>query len=405
MANYSRISNMDLWNDLRNTYPQFKSVTSKGTLETFTERGWEQLHNTAPDLISNFYDLSLRVYLQIVNISQAIDPLNRDGFGEYFDQPRGGYIQRMAVNTLKPISPAWNNLVNGQSVDPFVVRKPVTNERIFAQNFDYCSLLTIPDEYAMKQIFISEFGMSEFMAGLMKGLENGYIIQKYENKLEAINAGINSTNYPLLDTQKVTVEMNTVPTESDYINLILAIRNTISAMTLGPQSSGFNAIGFSTIQEKDRLKLLVRPGFKNDIAVMVERNSYNADTLNIGIDIIEVPHFGGLQPYKEAEFTTPLYPVYDTLGTQIGFTETSGGTTVTVENADVFWKDPNENVVALLADKGYIFESVQNPYRVEAIRNPRGLYTNYWATSPNNAICVDHLYNVVEILKTTTPAS
>lgn len=58
----------------------------------------------------------------------------------------------------------------------------------------------------MKTIFISEYGMSEYIAGILQGMENGWIVQKYENKLEALNAALNSTTYPLANTQVFNLE-------------------------------------------------------------------------------------------------------------------------------------------------------------------------------------------------------
>lgn len=388
-------TNLALWDSLRKGYPQFATQTSKGTKDLFTTQGWEALKNTNPTAINDFFLLSMRVYLQLVNISHAVDPLENKGFGEYYDNPMGGYIQRMATYSIKPISPAYKNLTNGATVDPFVVRKPVTAERFFRQNFDYQSMITIPDDFAMKQIFISEFGMSEFMGGIMAGLNNGYTTQVYQNKLEALNAGINSTIYPLQVTQKVTVPMSATPTSTELVGLIFAINELISAMEIAPQTSNFNAIKFSSTQDTSRLKLLIRPTYMNLIKTGVMPNAFNQQFLNLPIDVIEVENFGGLQAFKEATFTTPLFPVYSTLGEELGFTETSGGTTVTVQNDAVFWKDPNAGVIAVMADKGYIFNSMQNPYSVEPIRNPRGLYTNYWASSPNNTIATDPLYNIV----------
>lgn len=394
------ITNVDLWNKIRAAFPNFRNHTSEGTRALFTEAGYEKMRNFSVDALNEFWDLSMRVFLQTVDIAQAKDPLDSQGFGEVYEQARGGYIQRLAITPMKPISPRYKGLKNGKSVDPFVVRKPQINERFFKQNFDYQHLLTIPDEFQFKQIFISEYGMSEVMAGLMLQMENAYKIQKYVNKLEAINAGINSTQNALQESQKFAVSVSDTPTEAELVDLVLAIKNIVSAMTVGASSSAFNAMHFPTVQEKDRLKLLVRPAFKNQIEVLVARNSYNASTLNLPIDVIEVEHFGGLEPYKEAEFTTKLYEVYDEFGAVIGYSETEGQTgadSVEVEEYDVFWKDPNAGVHAILADKGWIFESIQNPYRVEPIRNPAGLYQNYWASAPNNAILVDALYNVVVI--------
>lgn len=394
------ITNTNLWNAIRAKYPNFNAHTSKATKETFTEAGFESLKDFEPDVLNDFFNLSMRVYLQLVNISHAKDTLEEQGFGEYYDQPYGGYIQRMATNSMKPISAGWKNLKNGDSRDPFVVRKPVVNERFFKQNFDYASLVTIPDEFAMKQIFISPYGMSEFMAGIFAGLENGYITQVYLNKLEALNAALNSTDYPLQDTQKAEVTLSATPTVEELTQFILTVKNVVSAMNLAPQSNGYNAMGWTSTQEVARLKLLIRVGYKNAVSVNVLTSAFNPENLNLPVDVIEVPHFGGLEPFKEAAYTTTLYPVYNSLGENIGYAETEGATTVTVQEKDVFWKDRNANVYAVLADKGLVFHSRQNPYTVEPIRNPRGLYTNYWASSPNNAICVDPLYNMVVFEKT-----
>ena len=255
----------------------------------------------------------------------------------------------------------------------------------------------------MKQIFITPFGMSEFMGGLMTSLQNGYIVQVYNNKLEALNAGLNSTKYPLQDTQKMGVSLSPTPTSDELADFILSVNNVVSAMMLGPQSSAYNALHFNTVQDKSRLKLLIRPGYLNDIRVKVLSAAFNREDLNLPVDVIEVPHFGGLQPFKEAAFTTPLYPVYDKIGAQIGFSSTNGATSVEVENENVFWKDPNANTIAILVDKGYVFNSRQNEYQVSPIYNPRGMYTNFWANSPNNAICVDPLFNIVAFVNTYTP--
>lgn len=389
MANLK--SNKELWNLIRKNYPNFGNQTAEATAELFTENGFDRLTQFTPSILNDFFELSVRVWLNVVNISHAKDYLAENGFGEYYDQPWGGVIQRMAVNSVKPISPKYKGLENGDSPDPFVVRKPDTNERFWKQNFDYASLITMPDDFQYKQIFISEYGMSEYIAGIMEGLQNGYTLQVYVNKLEAINAAINSKVDPIQDSQKVTIELSDAPSDTELKDFILAVKNTITAMTMAPQTGAFNAAKFKSTQDRGRLKLLVRAGYKNQIDVNTMVGAFNPEYLSLGVDTIEVADFGGLEPYKEAEFTTPLYPVYDGLGAVIGYAETKGADSVTVEEDNVFWKDPNENVVAVLADKGVIFECRQNPYTVETIRNPRGRYVNYWASSPNNTIAYDPL--------------
>lgn len=391
----AKISNTDLWNAVRKSFPNFANHTAEATKDTFTDTGFEKLKNWNIDTLNDFFSLSMRVWLNSVNVSHAEDTLENQGFGEYFDMPWGGYVQRMATNSVKPISPKYKGLKDGDSVDPFVVRKPDVTERFWKQNFDYQSLITMPDEFQMKQIFVSEYGMSEFMAGIMTGLENGYTIQRYTNKLEAINAGINSNETALQDTQHVQVTLSADPTADELTKFLLTVKNVVSAMTIAPQTDGFNAMHYASTQDKNRLKLLIRPTISNAITVNVLAGIFNPDKLNLGIDFVEVPNFGGLKPFKDESYTTPLHEVYDKLGAVIGYNETEGETTVTVETHDVYWKDPNEGVNAILADKGLIFECRQNPYTVEPVRNAAGRYTNYWASSPNNCVAYDPLYNVV----------
>jgi hypothetical protein len=391
------MTNATLWDELRSKYPSFASHTSKGTSDMFTEKGWEAMNMKDRAALDEFFNLSIRTALIAVNISHAKDNLEEKGFGEYFDAPFGGIVQKIATTSVKPVSPAYRNYKNGDTVDPFKVRLPEVSDRCFKQNFDYQSWITMPDDFTRKTIFISEFGMSDFMSGIMEGLENGYKIQKYENKLEAISKALNSTAYPLQDTQKFTVKQaGTEMTQDELIQLILAVKNIISAMDLAPQTDAYNALKFNSTQELGRLKLLIRPGYKNQIETLVLANAYNQDKLTLPIDVIEVPNFGGIEYYSDKAHTSKLYPHYDANGAQDGYTKTEGGDLYT---GTVYTNDPNEAVIGIIADKGLVFECRQNPYTVEPIRNPRGMYTNYWCNCPGGTVAVDPIYNMVTISK------
>lgn len=398
-----RISNADIWNAIRSKFPNFASHTSEATAELFTERGFEALKQNDLTALNDFFGLSIRVYLNLVNISHATDRLADNGFGESFQTPYGGVIQRLATFSIKPISPKYRNLENGKSVDPFVVRKPVTSERFWKQNFDYQSVITIQDDFQMKTIFISEYGMSEYVAGILQGLENGWIIQKYTNKLESLNAALNSTKYPLAGTQIFNLEYADpkAPTADELRKTINSIKKAKSAMVMGPQTSAFNPMGFASVQDESRLKLLVRPGFLADLDTEVLYSAFDGSKLSTEIDIIEVPHFGGLKPTTDG--TTTAYPVYDSFGAVIGYSATDGSTTAELNEDTIVWVDPNEDVKAILADKGMIFEGIQNNYEVRPINNPAGLYTNYWASAPGNFIGWDPIYNFI-VFKTGAAA-
>lgn len=394
------ITNKALGDMIAKIYPSFKSHTAQLTAETFTERGFDRITQLDPTFVNDFFELSMRVWLNVVNISHAKDILAEKDFGETYDQPWGAIIQRLSTDSVKPISPGWVGLKDGDAPDPFVVRKPVVAERFWKQNFDYASLITVPDDFQMKQIFVSEYGMSEFMAGIMEGLQNGYTTQVYLNKLEALNAAINSTKTPLRPNQIQTLEMSETPTDEQLRGMINAIKKIVAAMCdLGPQTDAFNAYGFNSTQDRGRLRLLLRQGYLPDLETNTLYAAFNRDNLETGIPIIQVPNFGGIT-YTDG--TNPLYPVYNSMGERIGWNTVANQTTVTVTDGNAVAVDPNADVMAVLADKGVVFECRQNPYTVEPIRNPRGRYVNYWSSTPNNTIAYDSLYNMV-VFKKATP--
>lgn len=392
-----KISNTDLWNIARTLSPQFGAHTAEGTAELFSDRGFSEIEASGiTSTMNEFYNVIMPFYLQQVNISHARDVLDNQGFGEYSENLYGEYARRMAVMSVKPVTPAYRNLKKGPGPDPFIVRPPEVKDRFYQPNFDYQSFVTIPDDWMTRRVFTSEFGFSELLAGIYQGLENGYIIQKYLNKMEAISAGLNDDK--LQPTQSISVTLPATPTEQQIVDFVMAVKDVISNMASSPQTSAFNALAFPDIQEQDRLRLLVRAGWKNKVDLIAARNSYNRDTLNLPIPIVEVNNFGGLVPYQDAAYTTQLYPVYDSIGEEIGFNTVAGSDEVTVQNDQVYWKDTHEDVVAILADKGWLFEIRQNPYEVETIRNPRGRYTNPWASSPNNTIAYDRLYTFIKFV-------
>ena len=393
------LTNVELLQALKQMYPN--SNVSKLTGEIFTQEGVEKLLNFDRNTFQEFWQLANTWYLQVVNIPQVKNPLLDSGFGETFDNPWGAYTQRMAVMPLKSVSPAYLNLQNGTSIDPYVVRKPTVKERFFAINFNYQNFHTMPDDFTIKNIFTSERGISEFFAGITAALNNEFDLVQYDLTLNAISTAINSVTNPLQETQQVESPLTDNMTAEELKNFSLTVKNIISSMTVGPATGAFNSLKYRTIQDKSRLKLLVRTGIKNAMNVNVLSSAFNPEYIDMGVDIIEVPHFGGLIPYQDAEFATPLYPVYDTFGALIGYNTTENQTAVTVEEQDVFWKDPNENVDAILADKGWLFYTRRNPYEVEPIRNPRGRYTNFWASSPNNSVNIDPLYNAIVFRRET----
>ena len=416
------ITNSQFWALARAKNPNFKSHTSKITSEIFTDKGFEAVARDDIGIINEFFEISLRVAFQKCDISRAKNPLAEIGLVEIYNTPSGGFTQRIAINSLKPISPKFKGLQNGMSVDPYVVRKSSSKERFFGKNFDYQSLVTNQD-YQVKEILLNENGMGQFIAGIMEGLANGYIIQEYVNTKEAINAALNSDKFPLRDGQKLAVGSWTDAgaTSSDLESFILTIKDLATAMKTQAQTGMYNANGFETYVDPSDYVVLMRPGIKNRIQLELEVGAFNPDRLTLPFDSEEISDFGGLVPKGDNDET--LQPVFDSFGSVVGYVDalatinapafwdaanerwlvniTIGGATAdtTFPAEPTTWSDPNAEVLAIVCQKGLIFENKQNPYSVRPRYNPAGLYTNYWASSPNNSINVDPNYNMVVITK------
>lgn len=386
----SRIAtNAELWNFARHIDKNFANVTPEGTADLFTERGWTALTQNGYSAINDFWGILVPFYLAQIDIAKARDPFDKIGFGAGYGDLPGGAIQKMAMNSIKPISPAYRNLQNGKGPDPFVVRKPEAHARYFKYNFDYQNLITIPDEWQTKTLFLRNYGFSEFMAGIFQGLKNGYTMQKASAKYEVLNAALNNDEFPMQDTQRILISMSDTPTDQellDFTRTVMDLGELMSSVTATP---AFNSDRHDTLPDEDELFLFVRPGFESRVKLQLVRGSYNADTLTLPIKVKSILHFGGVVPYKEEAFTTRLYPVYDDLGEMIGFNEAEGQTTVTVTTEDAYYKDPNEKVFAIMASTRAMITANHNSLRVEPIRNPRGLYTNEWASAPDNGIWYD----------------
>ena len=430
LSSLTGITNAQLWDLCRKASPNFKSHTAKGTADLFTEKGFEALTRNDINVINEYFELSLRVGFQMLTSSRAKNPFADSGLVQIYDTPNGGFVQRIAVSSIKPVSPAFKGLEDyskgGSSVDPYIVRKPESSERFFGQNFDYQSFITIQD-YQVKTIFISEYGMGSFVAGIMEGLRNGYTIQEYENTLECLNKALNSTTYPLQDSQIINVDSWGSGTggaiqSADLLSLIKNIKDVSTSMDVVPQTNAYNSAKFATIVDKSDLVLLMRAGIKTEMELKVELGAFNPDKISLPFAVKEVEHFGGLIPQDSNDYD--MQPVYDNLGEVRGYIAkngvtingpafwdaannrwlvniTSGGATAdtTFPAEPDHWYDPNSGVLAVLIQKGAIFENAQNPYIVKTIDNPRGLYRNYWASRPNNGINFDYYYTMVVFRK------
>lgn len=425
LADITGVSNATLWNLARKEDPAFASHTAEATADLFTEKGFEALNRSDVNAVNDWFGVSLRIAFQMLNVAEARNPLSDIGLVEVFNTPNGGYVQRMALGAIKPVSPAYKGLQNGDAPDPFVVRKAPLTERFFEQNFDFQNLITYQD-FNVKQIFVSEYGMGQVLAGILQGLQNSYTKQEYYNTLECLNAALNSTAHPMQDTQVINLaSWTSTPTTDELKDFIRTMKNLARNMESVASSSKYNAARFDSIVRPDDFVCLVRPDILTEIELL---NALNAPgSVSIPFEVRSVENYGGMVPYTIDASTgaadTQVQPIYDELGTCVAYVDasvtvngparlvngkwvvnvTTGGATAdtnqTVTDDEITWVDGNSDVLAVIAQRGAIFENAQNPYTVQTIYNPRGMYQNYWANRPNTAIVFDFYRNMIVVRK------
>ena len=399
---FKGVKNSELFTLAQKFNPEFAKHTAKITAEKLN-LGWEanKQFATNPQPISEWFSVVMTMILNKVDVARAKNPLEEYGVAENFDTPFGNAIERLAVNGIKPVNPRFRGLKDGDSVDMYTVRKPKLEQRFFVQNFDFQNFITL-QEFQIKLILQNEFGMEQITSGIMAQLENSLKKQRYLNELEALSHGINSTDFPLQDTQKVNVNAWTdgAVTDAQLLEFVQIAKNLAYALTLAPSSSAYNAGKFDTAVDAGEYVMLVRPELITDIQTKLRVGAYNPEDISLPFEMKPVLNFGGLVAYKEAGFTNRLYPVYDANGSQIGWNTTENATTVTVENGEEFYKDTNADVLAVIIQKGALFTTMQNGVQIiPTPYNAAGLYTNYWLSIAGAGVHFDYFYNMIVITK------
>lgn len=401
--------------------PSYKRWTSKLTNEIFTAAGFEEIELHDPEILEDFFKLSVRIVLNKIAYVNAKIPTTYKAIVEEFDTEKGGILQRITIHPIKPVSPAYRGLEEGGSVDPFIIRKPKTDERFYRMNFDYQNFITL-QEINLKQMFLSQDGIFTYVEGITKAFNDAYYIQKYETMRQMLHNMINSTKFPLLETQKYNGGTNEdlVNIDSDvsaeaqaaYREFINIIDNIASFMDATPMANSLNSKKFMHGMNREDYVLLIRYTIYNLIkkyeGVIVGGTGYIKEVLErIPFKVELVEDFGGIY-YVKASDNTPLLPVYNIkTGEALGFNENGGvynpqdpsDTNAPLPEEEIKAVDPNSDVFAVLAQRGIIFATKQNPYQIKSIYNPRGEYTNHFASQPNGAFNYDATYDMIVFSK------
>lgn len=383
------------WNAiLRSKSPQWRSVTAKYTAEQIDNLG-----------VTAMKDIKARDQHDILGVMTSMALLSVKGSEinkeltesfpcmiyeniEFADQ-----FRKLRIMPSLGVTPGWVDHGHGKSVDPYKQYLVPINEALWRRNHDGQYPITIYDKELTSTIFTGPDGLNAMNEAILMQPMNAFMTETYQLKREALYKGITSTDYPLRDTQKKSTSIDwTIDNPSDVLRKEFRnLLDTIDQITsLQVSSKAFNQAGVPLAIKKEDLVLMMRPGIYNQFKTFLKADSYNREIFDFPITVITVPDFAGLTPFKDAAFSTPLYPVYGPWGELIGFNSKKDQTVVEVTEDNVFWKDDLANLQYCLLTRQAIFmlglENISNTVAY----NERGLYATHYLNAPNLLIGYDH---------------
>lgn len=426
----TKMSNADFLQKVAELAPQFKEVASKVAKEGFTESNFEAMSQlpTGQDNVSNFYSIACLVGMQFVDYAGFKNKVDEIGVIERLAMPFAEYIQRNRVKRIKNVNPAWKGLKDGDSVDPYVVRKPEIEQDYYGgKNVAYQTFITM-QEFDLKRGWLSENGIGNIVGAVFNMIDLDRAEFDYALYKEALNGAINSTSHALQGSQKIVLAAPTATvanftaatfTKAELVELVEDVIDIGEAIESNVTLNTFNAAKYPMPINTSDLVMMIRPGYKAKIRTLLA-DVYHDENLKIPFEMKVVENFGGLVPFDSDN--AELQPVYDSLGAMVGYVKKSytnvsaatydetndkytvkygaqqGSTAdVTPESGVDHYVDPNEKVIAVIAQKGLIFELIQNPFNVRPIFNPRGEYTNTFFNQLDNYLGVNYTKALITI--------
>lgn len=404
----SKLTNAQFLTAVSKVAPEFKELASKNSREVFSEAGYESLANLpgTEDAVTRFYNIALLVGLQTVEHAKFKDVLANMGILERLQMTMGAYKQENRVQRIKNVNPAWlgsdgTGLKNGDSVDPYVVRKPVIDQNYYGLNWNYQNFFTLQD-FDLKLGWVTpNDGIQSIVSAIYEMVDLDRLETEYSKFFEVLNGAIHSTDHALTDTQQIVLDSwSATPTDAEVESLIRVLKNIVEVFDSMPSVDIYNAGQYPNGADASDMTMLVRVGIKSRIDTVMAY-VFGPEYLQFPIKVKSVPNFGGIKHYAstDTDFENELVPVVDTYGAFTGYYSADGTTTGQIAEADTVEVDPNEDVIAVIAQKGVIFELIQNEMKVRPIINPRGEYQNTFLNQMNNGINYNHFKNLITISK------
>lgn len=204
------------------------------------------------------------------------------------DMQWGAILAKIRVNMPQAVADDTYNLVDGQSIDPYIVARPQADQKLFVTRTPYQFLITIQRE-TLREAFLSAEAMGSFIA-----LVFGEVRNAIELSLEslgrltlcaAISEASQSTQVINLVTDYNTetgssLTAATCVFDKDFLEYaLLRINNIID--NLQDMSVLYNDGSFPTFTNKENMKIRILSGFQRRLETSVQYAAFHEQFVSI----------------------------------------------------------------------------------------------------------------------------
>lgn len=203
----------------------------------------------------------------------------------------GGVVQKIRISMVDAETDPSFDLVDGQSVDPWVINKPDVQQKLFVTRTPYMYNITI-QRRQLKEAFLSEDAMGRFIAGVFGEVRNAIdlglerLARNAFNNMIAESYGATAAapkqNVVNLGTLYRAINANAPATADGLMNdndfLRFAVSTINTRIDMLQEMSVLNtpdANALPTFTPKDRMHVYIMSGFKRRLETVVQYAAFN----------------------------------------------------------------------------------------------------------------------------------
>lgn len=259
---------------------------------TFVSLGRDILNSQ--DYTENFMNaLVMRIARTIVSYrkyNMLLKPL-------VFDDIRwGAIVQKLKVEMPEAVSDDAYDLVDGQSVDMYVVRKPKVHQKMFVTRTPYSFFVTI-QRWQIKRAFLSEETFGAFISAVFGEIQNkleltfeslGYMcMANFVGNTQA------DQRYKLLTMYNNETSSTLTPAQAsrnpDFLRFAISMMNTV-AFKMQSISRLYNAEGYDRHTPYADQRFIIPVDFNERMKSVVQYEAFHKEYVSKAASVI-IPHW------------------------------------------------------------------------------------------------------------------